>query len=209
MILHLNPTITARLAELYRDMELRYDEVAAVIGLSCAGCPDNCCDSYFMHHTYVEWGYLWKGMAELPPEKQREILARAETYEQQSRAFLARGERPQLMCPLNEEGRCILYQHRLMVCRTHGVNARMTRPDGQLLEFPGCFRCQEIVETRDPAEPDIQPMDRTELLRRLVMLEQELLLGKKHVLPQVKMTIAGMLVSGPPSVAHCSDGAGR
>lgn len=194
-----------RLAQLYEDMERDYDEVAAVIGLSCTGCPDNCCDSYFMHHTYVEWGYLWEGMAELPQEKQQEILRRAEEYEQHSMAAQRRGERPQSMCPLNEGGRCILYKHRLMVCRTHGVSASMTRPDGKKIEFPGCFRCQEIITERELDSPVAEPMDRTELLRRLVVLEQELLAGRRHIVPRVKMTIAGMLVAGPPSISHCSD----
>ena len=206
MILRLNHDLSARLKQLYSDMESAYDDVAALIGLTCTGCPDNCCDSYFMHHTYIEWGYLWEGMATLTEQKQQEILARAEEYEKNSRPVLQRNERPQLMCPLNENGRCILYTHRLMVCRTHGVTASMTRPDGRKLEFPGCFRCQEIMVQRDPAEPAVPPMDRTALLRRLVMLEQEFLSGKRHIVPRVKMTIGGMLIGGPPSIAHCSDG---
>lgn len=209
MILRLSPEITARLAQLYEDMERSYDEVAAIIGLTCTGCPDNCCDSYFMHHTYIEWGYLWEGMGELSPEKQQEILRRAEEYEHQSMSAQQWGERPQIMCPLNEGGRCILYRHRLMVCRTHGVTASMTRPDGKKLEFPGCFRCQEIIEQSGVDQPDVTVMDRTDLLRRLVMLEQEFMEGRRHIVPRVKMTIAGMLVSGPPSNSHCSDGNNR
>ena len=205
MILRLSPDLSARFARLYEDMECSYDEVAALIGLTCTGCPDNCCDSYFMHHTYIEWGYLWEGLNELPPEKQQEILRRAQQYEQECISAGQRGERPQAMCPLNEGGRCMLYKHRLMVCRTHGVTASMTRPDGQKLEFPGCFRCQEILEEEGNDRPAAPVMDRTDLLRRLVLLEQEFLQSKHHVLPRVKMTIAGMLVSGPPSVPHCSD----
>ena len=109
------------------------------------------------------------------------------------------------MCPLNEEGRCSLYAHRLMVCRTHGVPASMIRPDGRQLTFPGCFRCQELVEKRGLGEDDTPLMERTELLTRLVRLEQEFLEGKRHMAPKVKRTISAMLISGPPELPHCSD----
>ena len=189
---------------LYGDMEQSYDITASLLGHSCAGCPDNCCDSYFLHFTYIEWGYLWHGMSLLTQEKQSELISRALIYEKQSEEMLARGERPRLLCPLNENGRCILYKYRLMVCRTHGVPAVMTRPDGKKLTFPGCFRCQELV---DQSEIDVNSvmMERTPLLSRLVGLEQDLLEGKRSLMPKVRMTIAGMLKAGPPTIPHCSD----
>jgi hypothetical protein len=109
------------------------------------------------------------------------------------------------MCPLNENGRCILYTHRLMVCRTHGVPATMQRPDGKQLDFPGCFRCQELVKKRFVHESEVPHVDRTPLLRNLAMLENELMGGKRHLYPRIKLTIAQMVVNGPPSVAtpHC------
>jgi hypothetical protein len=106
------------------------------------------------------------------------------------------------MCPLNEEGFCILYEHRMLVCRTHGVPAKMVRPDGRQLKFPGCFRCQEIVEKMDVSPPSVE---RTSMLHRLALLESELLDNRRHLLPRVKMTIAEMLVKGPPElpVPYC------
>jgi len=196
--LELDKSLQQQLGALYDEMEAVYDRVAFEIGLSCTGCPDNCCDSYFLHHTYVEWRYLWYGMEQLPREKQSEILERAVIYEKKSKEAILSGERPKLMCPLNENNRCILYRYRLMVCRTHGVPAAMVRPDGKRMRFPGCFRCQEIVEGRYVDESTKPEMERTELLKRLVLLEQRLLQGQKHLLPRVKKTIAGMLVAGPP-----------
>ncbi len=189
---------------LYSDMEKSYDRTASLLGHSCTDCPDNCCDSYFLHFTYAEWSYLWHGVNLLAPEKQQQIISRAVEYETKSMELLARGERPRLMCPLNDGGRCTLYNYRLMVCRTHGVPAVMTRPDGQKLTFPGCFRCQELVDQRG-GDHTTAVMERTPLLRRLVDLEQRLLDGKRNVLPKVRMTIAGMLKAGPPEVVHCSD----
>ena len=186
-------------------MESGYDEVARALKFSCKGCPDNCCDSYFLHHTYTEWAYLWKGFRELDEAKQQELLERSKQYILDCAEAEANGERPQVMCPLNEEGRCILYTHRLMVCRTHGVPASMRRPDGQTLNFPGCFRCQEIVTRKFVHDSQAPHVERTPLLQRLVGVERKLMGEKLHLYPRVKLTIAQMLVNGPPAIPlpHC------
>ncbi len=199
----LSPEQSGKLAEIYTAMVEGYDKVATEIGLSCQGCPDNCCDSYFLHHTYSEWAYLWQGLRELPEEERKAIIGRAEKYVQESRAQLARQQRPQLKCPLlNKDGLCGLYNHRLLVCRMHGIPATMTRPDGQSMRFPGCFRCQEIVSDNKkyPQEDDAPAMDRTPLFREMVALESSLLGDKRHLFPRVKLTIAEMIVQGPPAV---------
>jgi len=195
-------TMLQQLQEIYEKLERNYDAVARQLHFSCVGCPDNCCDSYFLHHTYAEWAYLWSGFKELDPAKQQKILQKSQDYMKQCRLAESEGERPQSMCPLNEEGLCTLYKHRMLVCRTHGVPATMTRPDGQSMRFPGCFRCQEIVKTQyDKIQPP--SVERTPLLRQLVLLESKLLDNKRHLMPRVKMTIAEMLVKGPPSLPSC------
>ena len=201
----LSEELTAEVASIYATMEAEYDEVAKAIKFSCNGCPDNCCDSYFQHHTYTEWAYLFQGFREQSEEKQQEILGRSKRYILDCAAAEGQGERPQVMCPLNEAGLCILYKHRLMVCRTHGVPAAMRRPDGQILNFPGCFRCQEIVKKKYVHDSEAPQMERTPLLQRLVAVERELMGDKIHLLPRVKLTIAQMLVQGPPEIAvpHC------
>ena len=196
--LFLPPELSCEIGEIYDSMEVAYDEVASAIALTCDGCPDNCCDSFFLHYTYCEWAYLWEGIRALEDDKLDAIMQRAKDYVEQSRSMIAKGERPQIMCPLNEEGRCGLYSHRLMICRTHGVPATLTRPDGQLLRFPGCFRCQEIVSTAFSIETDAPAMDRTILYKRLAQLESRFLGDKRGLMPKIKMTIAEMIVSGPP-----------
>ena len=190
----LQPELAAKIAELYSRMEQVYDLVAQQLDFTCDGCPDNCCDSYFLHHTYAEWGYLWVGLLELEPEKRAAMESRAADYAAASEKALARGERPQLMCPLNEKGRCGLYLHRLMICRMHGVPSSLTFPNGKVQKFPGCFRCQEIVGDRQ-AVPSVE---RASLFRELVALEQELLGEKQGQLPKLKKTIAEMILAGPP-----------
>jgi hypothetical protein len=190
----LQPELAAKIAELYSRMEQVYDLVAQQLDFTCQGCPDNCCDSYFLHHTYAEWGYLWLGLLELEPEKRAAVKSRAADYAAACEKALARGERPQLMCPLNEKGRCSLYLHRLMICRMHGVPSSLTFPNGKVQKFPGCFRCQEIVGDRQ-AVPSVE---RASLFRELVALEQELLGEKQGQLPKLKKTIAEMILAGPP-----------
>ncbi|MDJ0623375.1 MAG: hypothetical protein QNJ17_10440 [Desulfocapsaceae bacterium] len=195
--MNLSTEMIGKIEEIYREMEEAYDRVAVELDFGCTGCPDNCCDSYFLHHTYIEWSYLWQGIDELPRQQQQEIIEKAQAYIISAEQAIQRGERPQVMCPLNESGLCLVYKHRLLVCRTHGVPALITRPDGKILKFPGCFRCQEKVELLAGPFPQVE---RTPLLTRLAQLENEYLHNKRHLYPRVKLTIAQMLVRGRPKL---------
>ena len=190
--------LAERMRRIYQAMEKEYEAVARQLAFGCDGCPDNCCDSYFLHYTYVEWAYLWRGMRQLPEQRQQEIVGRAGLVLRQYQEQLAREQRPLVMCPLNENGRCVVYPFRLLVCRTHGVPAAMTRPDGRRLSFPGCFRCQEIVAARSVEAKAVPMVDRTHLLRQLAQLENEFLRDIRERCPKIRMTIAEMLVAGPP-----------
>lgn len=184
-----------KLAHLYDEMEAAYDQVATLLDFSCRQCPDNCCDSYFQHHTYIEWAYLWEGLQGLPADQQDEYQHRARATLDQYAQALSQEQRPQVMCPVNDHGRCGLYQHRMLICRLHGVPASLTSPDGHSRQFPGCFRCQEITAGRT----NLTTMDRTRFFKSMVQLEQAFLLGRS--LPKIRMTLAEMLLS-PPPVTH-------
>ena len=199
--LELPDILSARLGETHQRLQNEYDRVARQLCFSCNGCPDNCCDSYFLHHTYTEWAFLWIGFRRLDINQQEAILQRSRAWLKECDKALAIGARPQVMCPLNDNGRCILYEHRLLVCRTHGVPATMMKPDGQELRFPGCFRCQEIVTAEYQGKP-VPYVARTPLLHALAALENQLLGGKRHLFPKVRSTIAEMLVNGPPTLSR-------
>jgi Fe-S-cluster containining protein len=181
-------------ANLYRDMEVAYDRTAKDLDFSCSGCPDNCCDSFFLHYTYTEWAYLWHGLKTLDDNMLKTITEKASAYVIESEASLEKGERPIIMCPLNSEGLCALYPYRMMICRLHGVPTTFTKPDTQQLHFPGCYRCQEHISTKNA----LAPLDRTQFFQRLVNLEIELLGNRKRTAPKMKLTIAQMIVKGPP-----------
>jgi Fe-S-cluster containining protein len=201
----LSDDLSCEVADIYEEMAHGYAEVAGKLNFSCDGCSDNCCDSYFQHHTYTEWSYLWQGFRKLDAARQEELLSRSQKYILSCEEALAREERPQVMCPLLDDGRCTLYTHRLMVCRTHGVPASMRRPDGQTLNFPGCFRCQKIVKKKFVHDSQAPHVERTPLLLRLVAVEREFMGEKLHLYPKVNLTIAQMLVQGPPVIPtpHC------
>jgi len=186
--------VFAGLAELYANMQEAYDKTAREIGFTCEGCPQNCCVSYFEHHTYVEWAYLWRGLGELPKDRLEEIKARAGDCVRKIGAVLRAGLRPRVMCPLNQDGLCVLYKHRLMICRMHGVPHSVTTPDGQTKDYPGCFRCTEAQNGR----PDVPVLDRTPFYMRLAELEKQYLGGKMSQLPRVRLTTAELIVQGPP-----------
>ena len=183
-----------KLAALYGRMGQAYAAAAQAIGLSCDGCPDNCCTSFFQHHTYVEWAYLWKGLEALPGDRRQDYEARAEAYVREAQDALSLGGRPRLMCPLNNQGLCGLYEHRLMICRLHGVPTVSVRPDGARQEFPGCFKAQELCAGRT----DVAVLDRTALYRDLARLEMEFLGSRLRQLPRVDLTLAEMIVRGKP-----------
>lgn len=184
------------LAELYQAMQTSYDEVASKIGLSCTQCTDNCCVSYFQHHTYIEWAYSWEGLKACGAEKKDAILTRAQDYMEQARESLRQNRKPKLMCPVNEYGWCLLYDFRLMICRLHGVPNVVRMPDASVRFFPGCEPCQEL--TRGMAE--VARMDRTLFYHRLAELEKSFLGPKYGQLPKVNLTLADMIVQGPPRI---------
>ena len=191
-----------KLAAIYDKMVARYGEAADVMDMTCDGCHDNCCLSFFQHHTYVEWAYLWEGLNELPADRLEEIKVKAQAYVDQAQEALARGERPHVMCPLNledqKQGICGLYKHRLMICRMHGVPNMLIKPNGQRVQFPGCYRCQELTETLEAEDKQVPVVDRTPMYKDLVMLEMQFVGKNLRQFPKVDHTIAEMIVLGPP-----------
>jgi len=189
--------IFKQLQELYTHMEAAYATVAQRMGLSCDSCQDNCCSSYFHHHTHIEWAYFWQGLHELPEAVRTRYLGRALRAEAETQTALSKGLRPQVMCPVNENGRCGMYSHRLMICRLHGVPNMLRQPNGQVTHFPGCWKSQEITAQN----PEIPLLDRTPFYLRLAALERQFLGPKRrHPWPKVHLTLAQMIVQGPPSL---------
>ena len=184
--------VLKKLASLYADMDAAYTAAAAAAGLSCAGCAENCCVSFFQHHTHAEWLYLHEGLAKLPPDRREAYEARARAYVEAVRESLAQGQTPTAMCPVNDDGLCGHYEHRFMICRLHGV-PNILLAGMNIREFPGCGPCQTLT-----AGGGAKAMDRTPLLRRLAALEMELWGSRPGRPPKVDLTLAEMILAGPP-----------
>ncbi|MCF8038140.1 MAG: hypothetical protein K9K79_02390 [Desulfohalobiaceae bacterium] len=188
----------SQLELLYAEMEEQYEQVARSIGLDCRDCSDNCCLSYFQHHTYIEWAYLWHGLKKLPEKTRESYLQKARDYLVHQDQALGEGRTPEIMCPLNDRGLCAMYEYRLMICRFHGVPNQVMMPDRSLRKFPGCIVCQQ----KSRGMSKIPFLDRTPYYIRLVELERKLRKGTAKTLPKVNLTLAEMLVQGPPPILH-------
>lgn len=175
---------------LYERMSASYDRSASCYGFSCRGCDENCCEERFYHHTLSEFVCLLGGLRSCDDEKRKEIFRRAGEVAGLYRMHDMEGQARRVLCPLNNDGMCGLYEYRLMICRLHGVPYRMKRPDNTEAQGSGCHRVAWDMSPEKNAEC---MLDRTELYRQLSAIEIELRqkIGFSH---RIRMTIAGMIV---------------
>ncbi len=175
------------LSSVYKDLDRAYEEVAGFYGLTCEGCEDNCCQSPFFINTLVEHLYLMEGLHRLTEAKKAEILQRANAY-QSAYARTSRAEvNFRMFCPLNQDQKCLLYDHRPMMCRLYGVPGVMDSPKGGSVEFPGCSRFEGLGKEVS------RRLQRTEFYRRVSEIEAEL--RRKLVYYQrYKKTIAQAII---------------
>ena len=176
------------LAALYSDMDDNYRAASARYRFVCRGCTDNCCLTRFHHHTHLEYFYLRDGFLALDDPVRSAVTARAAEYDARQNAAGLRGETPRIMCPLNSEGRCLLYAHRPMICRLHGIPHELAPPGRPRQYGEGCgeFRkcCGDmpyVVFDRTPFYTDMAALERR--------LREAAGTGGK-----MKMTIARMLL---------------
>ncbi len=108
--------LTERVDELCRRIALEYAEL-----LACrAGC-DDCCRHISIFP--VEAAAMALGLAGLPAEETSRIRGRA------------RGAADSDACPLQEDGRCLLYGARPIICRTHGYPVLTRSGEREIIDF--------------------------------------------------------------------------
>ncbi|ABW66248.1 hypothetical protein [Desulfosudis oleivorans] len=190
-----------RLADLYARMDAAYNATAGRYGFDCADCADNCCYTVFYNHTSIEYFYLMEGLARLSEEKRRAVVAKALDARNQVDAAKAAGQKPRVLCPLNENGLCAMHGHRLMICRLHGIPYEIHYPGRTPFKGSGC----EVFETRCTGTAYL-PFDRTPFYSELAQLEQAVrqATGRNE---KVKMTIAQMLSTDLPADLSHAGGA--
>ncbi len=175
------------LYEIYRQIDERYQEVASIYGFSCEGCEDNCCQTVFYHYTLIEYFALLEGFDRLPQKQQEESLRRAKAYIDQLNRYRQKETEIRLMCPLNQDGLCTVYQHRPLICRVHGLPGILRHPRKGRQVFEGCNRFQSLHQRRE----DLL-IDRTPYFTRIATLESRLRTEMDYML-RFRKTVAEMI----------------
>jgi len=177
------------LATLYAEMDQAYEEAARKNGFTCNGCEENCCRTLFYHHTLAEYLYLQEGLGQLSAETRRRLAGRAIEVRDRMHKTEAAGRPVSEMCPLNEDERCMLYTHRPMICRLHGIPHRLQRPGGQSQVGPGCGE----FDRQCGLHPQVL-LDRTPLYTAMAQLERRVRALWDYQ-NKIKMTLAEMIAT--------------
>lgn len=177
-----------RLQSIFAGMDRKYGAAAQFYGFQCRGCQDNCCRTRFYHHTYLEYLFICRGLDKLDASAQRAIRAKAVEVCRQTELADKQASAVRLMCPLNHDGRCMLYRYRPMICRLHGIPHELQKPGHPVMHGPGCG----AFEKQCSAKPYFT-FDRTQFYFEMAGLENEFkqaagLSGK------IKLTIAEMIL---------------
>ena len=178
-----------KLGALYEKMDSRYEEASNHYGFVCRGCDENCCRTKFYHHTFLEYLYLKERFDALSKEKHHTIIYRAKAVCDAHLTADRNGIVPREMCPLNVDSRCLLYSHRPMICRLHGIPHELNRPGLSVQFHQGCNDFYDACKTTD-----YYPFDRTAIYMELATLEKQFK-AEYDIKPKAKMTIAEMLVT--------------
>ncbi len=178
-----------RLQQIYGAMDDAYRRAAGDYGFTCDGCRHNCCLTRFYHHTIIEYAYLKEGLMTLKREVHSRIKSQAMTViDAMDQADRNRGA-VRLMCPLNFDTRCILYLHRPMICRLHGIPHELQKPRQQTIRGPGC----ETFNRRCGAKRYFQ-FDRTPFYHDMAKLEHDVKRSMDFT-GKIRMTVAEMILS--------------
>ena len=185
-----------RLQRLYDAMDRGYAQVADHYGFSCEGCKDNCCRTRFHHHTYLEYLFVLRGVATLDTEIQLQVQLRAAQICRSFDQADGLGLQVREMCPLNVDSRCILYSHRPMICRLHGIPHQLRKPGQNTLYGPGC----STFDKRCGNKPYYR-FDRTPFYIGMARLENEF---KQAVglTGRIRMTIARIIAYSAEGREH-------
>ncbi|OQY52953.1 MAG: hypothetical protein B6230_01585 [Desulfobacteraceae bacterium 4572_89] len=174
-----------KISTLYQAMDKTWDNIASQYDFQCNGCENNCCRSLFFHHTLVEKAYLLHGFDQLSRNIKEESISRARDYCSKTFQKTNATTSLKLMCPLNRDGRCILYKYRPMICRLHGLPHELHKPGNTVLQGKGCdagfFDSKKYIA-----------FDRTPFYREMAGIEMAYR-KKTHKNGRIKETVAQML----------------
>ena len=178
-----------KLRTIWKDMGEKYQEAANYYDFFCNGCEDNCCYTRFYHHTILEYLFIRQGYNNLELEIQNQVAERALKVCAKTAEYDKPGETVRLLCPLNFDGLCILYEYRPMICRLHGIPHELQKPSQDIIYSPGCEAFGKKCEGKKYTK-----FDRTPFYIEMAKLERELR-EVAGFTQKFKMTVAQMLIS--------------
>ncbi|MCC6587101.1 MAG: YkgJ family cysteine cluster protein [Bryobacterales bacterium] len=140
-------------SEFERNRQLHGDRIRC-----CRGC-DDCCHQLFQI-SEPEAAEISRAVKELPPEVQAKVRERAATYLDRRAALVARtgqveswgalhGEGLRLPCPALQDGACLVYARRPLICRKFGIPLWNPDRPGRVYACQLNFRDgEEIADSR-------------------------------------------------------------
>ena len=168
-------------------MDSEYKKISDQYKFQCKGCKDNCCLTKFYHHTYIEYFYLLDGFKKLEKNKQDEITNISVLVDRKHQNAEVNQKTSSIMCPLNYDGLCILYEFRPMICRLHGIPNELNHPIRGSIYSPGCANGNSLFINKG-----YLPFDRTPYYRKLAKLEKKFR-ENQNLTGKIKKTVAQML----------------
>lgn len=178
-----------RLSEVYDEIDREYDKAAKQYDtFSCDGCKDNCCKTVFYHYTLIENLYFIEGIGEIPENIREDIVRKATDYVENLGKHPFNAEELSIMCPVNVDGKCIVYKQRPLICRIHGLPGMLHSPLKGTQKFEGCLRFSTMH-----GDNIFHEIDRTAFYSKIAYIERDL--RKEIVFTQkYKKTIAEMII---------------
>ncbi len=179
-----------QLENVFNDIDIEYKKGQSHYGgFSCEGCPDNCCKTVFNHYTLAEYFYFCEGLDKLEDSVMEDVSVRARDYFQQIARVGYAQESLEIMCPVNFDGKCIVYENRPLICRVHGLPSVLHTPGRKGQQWNGCNVFQEKNNGTDLT----LIIDRTRYFTLIASIEkgirQEMVFFKKY-----KKTISEMIL---------------
>ncbi|MCG6909656.1 MAG: hypothetical protein LJE94_05965 [Deltaproteobacteria bacterium] len=176
-----------RLFLVFKAMDAGYAEAAERCGFVCRGCEENCCRTRFHHHTFLEYLSIYRGVMELTAREKEVVKKKAGENRRKYAAADAAGSPVTVWCPLNGDGRCVVYAYRPMICRLHGIPHELHHPGGKIVRGAGCASFE--VQRQCGVEFSL---DRTPFYKAMAHLEKAFRVTA-GVNGGLKLTIAEMI----------------
>jgi Fe-S-cluster containining protein len=175
-----------KLELLYIAMDKAFDKAALHYKFKCNGCEDNCCKSFFYHHTFIEKDYILSKIKNFPKDDKKNLKQKADLYLETIFSDNKNIKRP--LCPLNKNNLCILYNERPMICRLHGIPHHLGIPGSKITQNPGCDAGALLFNSTS-----YYSFDRIPYYKKMAELEKQYknAIGKTE---KIKQTIAHMLL---------------